>query len=309
MYTEERVYESLPHIKEYNTFPQRDNYKKPVEVLRVEKDGTVFSYRSPFAMSVYLTLEYDELFLNWVFADNGEKIGYNTYDIPFSYTGDIVSSDSGKLSFEEGKLTDNHEGPYKRRIKYRNYIAVPSIEFDDKTVLEFVFDFSWIIKRMRGESKTHLKELSGFLAENIHYHNNGCPMSEISSERMREYVYFDHILVCDEYQTAIKSIIELSEKWFDILCRGYDSKDYYHYYEKRSNECLSVNVYNSFDRQELRSLIKMCLALDDTEENEIIAARQMKATFVKLMKIITFRIKRDDSGNKSRVKRLRDYLD
>jgi len=78
-----RFYETSPFLKEDPSFPLHAMYKKPYSFVRVEPDGSIFSYHSPHSMNVYLTLRYSQLYLNWGFVEEENNLRLFEYNTEF----------------------------------------------------------------------------------------------------------------------------------------------------------------------------------------------------------------------------------
>lgn len=101
-----RNYETSPFLKEDPCFPLCSLYKKPYSALRVEPNGSIYSYHSPHSMNVFLTLRYSRLYLNWGFVEEENNLRLFEYNTEFPYTGTIVCSDFGACIFENGRLIE-----------------------------------------------------------------------------------------------------------------------------------------------------------------------------------------------------------
>lgn len=269
---EYRIFRTKPFLKEDPVFPLHELYKKPYSVLRAELDGSIFSYHSPHSMNVYLTLRCSRLYLNWGFVEDENSLRLFEYNTEFPYTGTIVCSDFGTCSFENGRLIEPEKTEAHTEPTFSADILSAIPETDMESLIQA---FCTPLKRIETERQLYIENLSRFLHEQIPNKNKNLLSDERDIEKLHQYIYFDNIYVEDEYETVFDILAKLAENTFKIAQETFKNtvpkrKCNYHFYKlflKEKRRALRRQLYSTFSRSELNSLLKFWSDYAETDRS------------------------------------------
>ena len=299
---------STPTLFKDKSFPLKDEIKSYGRVLRVEPDGTIFSYTSPDSLNVYLVIEYGQLYLKWAFSGDKDGMRFYEYNMKFPYTGTFNG-----LEFREGNLVETRKKYDKKCFEGQTYTPIRKEEFNDEIIETFVLEFCAFLREKYNELKNYHDELSSLFYKHIPEENNNLLKDEVIRERIHKYMYHSRLLYCNEYEIIRKAMLHFSQVWFESIYPA--SKDMGLYFtdcfESYQWHYVEMHMRNAFDRKTLANLIRRCLEENDSKT----LARELKEEFLEIMAMIPGKIEIKLSPRvlpcrvRSKRKRLREYLD
>lgn len=224
-----------------------------------KNEKTIFNQQSQEVLHGYLYLKYNKLYLKWLFIDNGNEIEYYRCHKSLKYTGELngFNFSNGILSTER-----NPEKEYralKNMFTEKNEAAITK-EYG-LSVEEFAKLFSKQLKNSEYETKKYFYYLSNLFEDEIKRRNRRVHKNDIFlSTESSEYVYNDHIIICDEYSIIYYLLTDLANYKFFKKHTKFDPYSFCKDFIEDEMTQFMNDIKLSFDTPTLRSIIKSSLS-------------------------------------------------
>jgi len=181
-----------------------------------------------------------------------------------------------------------------------------------KTDMElFIHAFCSRLKRVENERRVYMERLSHFLHEQIPNKNQNLMVDEIDVEKLHKYIYFDNIYVEDEYGTVFAILTEVAKENFEKTAPKEVVFHFHDFFTDEERRAFRKQLHNTFNRQELTSILKFWSDYEETNDISLISDEQ-KINLLTLLNLAPSYSKTSQSPRMTyhhRRKRLRDYLD
>lgn len=177
---------------------------------------------------------------------------------------------------------------------------------------QFAGELCLKLQEKEKEIEDYFRNLAKLFAVQIPDKNNNRITDERLSERLREYIYYDHIMILDEKTVIKKILLDIAEeRFFKIHPDAYSLN----YRTSFINEdiCRFKDAFNScFDTLILRSIIDIISNINCTDDSPIFISEELKKFFLIMMHISQSNLKTIPNKTYCRISRsqlFKKYLD
>lgn len=257
-------------------------YKNSLNSLNVSRETSI-DKKSQEVLHGYLYLKYDKLYLKWLFVDRGDDIEYYRCHKFLRYTGELNG-----FKFSNG-IVSHERKPEKIYHALKKMFAENDEEIIVKkyglSVENFARLFSQKLKFHKFGIEKHFSYQSNLFKDGIGRKNRHVFKNDkFLDTESAEYVYNDHIIICDEYYIIYQLLTELANyKFFKThsQCSSYCFSK--HFADEEMIQFIQ-DIKLSFDIQTLRLIIKSSISDKPLSE-------ELKNNFLLMMHIIERNLK------------------